>query len=864
MKKASTPLYLLQLIVVIGIFSAVFINYIHFSNSMRLTTEKNAVTYTQKLSSVVTDQIVILNRILEGPTALIASGTATDKTIGNYLEMINENDPQIIALFFQSAENDTLITNGWTFLPNTNVRLEEWYTKAAQNSVLTEIRQGQFTKLTFSRPVFSKNGKRLGVLGGIVEESLFQEVLENETAPESTYEFLFRKTILGDYESLNPAYLNLVQSVGKSELISSEDGVFSVSDAYFESTPGLLNFKPILNSPWYIGTFTSLLPLENQINRLKFISLAVLGILILLIGIVIFYQRKVFTKPILELENHISNIDLNNPEFELISEINAPQYGGLVGGINMLLYKIRHYSRETRKDQEKLKTFNQKLEESLLLSQTAQNGLMLQKNQFEALFKNSTDAILILNHYRQVVDFNHRFSELFGYEIDSIRYREPDNFLSDEDHREESIELTSSLYAGKAFELETERLTNSGEKREVTLKGVPVLLGNEVVGAYQIYNDITVRKRSEYDLKYLSYHDQLTGLYNRRFFEVEMNRLDTDRNLPLAILMCDVNGLKITNDAFGHAMGDRLLVRTAEILRRVCRSEDIVARWGGDEFVILLPKTDKAAALDVFERIKLASKDEVVNSIMISISIGFAIKTDMEELTQEVFKDAENRMYSNKLYEGPSMRGQIVQAILSTLHEKNPREELHSRRVSQLCGALGAASGCNETDVEALKTFGLLHDIGKIAIYENLLNKNAALSDDEWMEMRRHPEIGYRILSAVNDMSEIADLTLAHHENWDGSGYPKGICGTQIPVESRMIQLADAFDAMTSDRPYRKALSIDIAVSEIVKNAGRQFDPDLSRIFVEQVLQMPWQIEAETGYEYAEYKLTSHPIMENC
>jgi putative nucleotidyltransferase with HDIG domain len=179
------------------------------------------------------------------------------------------------------------------------------------------------------------------------------------------------------------------------------------------------------------------------------------------------------------------------------------------------------------------------------------------------------------------------------------------------------------------------------------------------------------------------------------------------------------------------------------------------------------------------------------------------------------------------------------------LHEKNPREESHSRRVSQLCGELGAVRGCTETEVEALKTFGLLHDIGKIAIYENLLNKKTSLNEDEWMEMRRHPEIGYRILSAVNEMSEIADLTLAHHENWDGSGYPKGLSGERIPLESRMIQLADAFDAMTSDRPYRKSLSAEVAVSEIIRNAGKQFDPELSRLFVERVLNMSWEESAE-------------------
>ena len=584
---------------------------------------------------------------------------------------------------------------------------------------------------------------------------------------------------------------------------------------------------------------------DSKYSPLLITYVLVLALMAVCALFLLLYHRRFYIQPLKAAEQHIRKVDLNNPELEMLEIAGATKFSELTAGINMLLFRIRHNSREYKKDQHKLKEMNQKLEESLFMSQSAQNGLMLQKNQFEALFKNSTDAILILNHHKQVVDLNEKFVQLFGFYNEDLRFKDPDEILTSPEQHEAAKQLTEKLFRGEAFELETERRNNQGEIREVSMKGVPVLIGDDVVGAYQIFNDISVRKRSEYELRFLSYHDQLTGLYNRRFFEVELERLDTDRNLPLTILMCDVNGLKITNDAFGHKMGDRLLVKTADVLRSICRAEDIIARWGGDEFVVLLPKTDKKTAVEVVERIKEASRDEKIDSIMISVSIGFSVKNDPEELTQEVFKDAENMMYSNKLYEGPSMRGQIVQAILNTLHEKNPREELHSRRVSQLCGALGAAYGFSNTRVEALKTFGLMHDIGKIAIYEHLLNKSGTLSEDEWLEMKRHPEIGYRILSAVNDMSEIADLTLAHHENWDGSGYPKGLKGHQIPLESRMIQLADAYDAMTCDRPYRKALNPEVAVGEIVRSSGRQFDPELSRIFVEEVLNMQWNDRSE-------------------
>jgi len=355
---------------------------------------------------------------------------------------------------------------------------------------------------------------------------------------------------------------------------------------------------------------------------------------------------------------------------------------------------------------------------------------------------------------------------------------------------------------------------------------------NEVVA---ISRDITLTYTAEKELEFLSYHDQLTGLYNRRFFEEELKKLNNKENLPLTIFMADVNGLKLVNDSFGHAVGDELLKRVAFIMSNGCGNKGSISRIGGDEFVILLPKTDDVAAEEVLKCISTLATNECVVSINLSLSIGFETKYYEEEDICVVMKRAEDFMYKKKLFEGPSMRGKTIGAIINTLYEKNKREEQHSHRVSEYCNYLGAAMNLPDGEIQELKTAGLLHDIGKIAIDENILNKPGKLTEDEWEELKRHPEISYRILSSVNDMSEIADYVLSHHERWDGKGYPKELKGEEIPMKSRIIAIADAYDAMTSERTYRSALSKEVAIGELIKHSGTQFDAEIVKIFVEHI-----------------------------
>ncbi len=384
-------------------------------------------------------------------------------------------------------------------------------------------------------------------------------------------------------------------------------------------------------------------------------------------------------------------------------------------------------------------------------------------------------------------------------------------------------------------------IAKNGTKLPIADSAAPIKDKNgDVQGAVLVFRDITQEKQKQEEILYLSFHDQLTGLYNRSFFEAELKRLDTERNMPLSIVMADVNGLKLTNDAFGHVVGDKLLQKTADILKNTIRADDIVARLGGDEFVILLPKTMPMEAEEIVKRLTTLTSITKIESGYLSLSFGWAAKSESSEQIEDILKKAENDMYRHKLYESPSMRAKTIDIIIKTLHEKNKREEQHSNRVSSLCKDMGIALNMSGRDINEIKTAGLMHDIGKIAINEDILNKKDKLSEIEWIEIKRHPEIGYRILSSANDMAELAEYILAHHENWDGTGYPKGLKGQEIPVQSRIIAIIDAYDAMTSERPYRRALSEDTAINEIKNNAGTQFDPQIARIFVEKVLSKSW------------------------
>ncbi len=352
-----------------------------------------------------------------------------------------------------------------------------------------------------------------------------------------------------------------------------------------------------------------------------------------------------------------------------------------------------------------------------------------------------------------------------------------------------------------------------------------------------LISDITERIKKEKEIKYLSYNDQLTKVYNRRYYEEKLQELDQEEYYPLSLILGDVNGLKLVNDSFGHQVGDKLLVKVSDILSKACRTKDIITRIGGDEFVIILPNTTNEQAKNVIERINILTENEQINAIDVSISFGYGTKVDNTISMDSLFKQIEDDMYRNKLNDSKSMRSKTIDLIMTTLYEKNEREMFHSKRVGAYCEKFAKKLHLDNEQINEVRNAGLMHDIGKIGVDEQILNKTGQLTEKEFIEVRKHSEIGYRILNSVNEFGDIANFILEHHERMDGKGYPYGLTKDQISLQGRIINIVDSYDAMTGPRPYKKSLTKEEAINELIEGSGTQFDSDLVQVFINEVLE---------------------------
>lgn len=463
---------------------------------------------------------------------------------------------------------------------------------------------------------------------------------------------------------------------------------------------------------------------------------------------------------------------------------------------------------------------------------------------FKTIFEKAPIGMSLTNlRTGEIQNINQSYLDILGYSKAEVLGRHWSEF-SHPDDVEVSDSVTQRMFAGQedSYTLDKRFVKKDGSTiwASLSLCVFPEKEGSDLSSLCMTV-DITRRKLNEQRILYASTHDALTDLFDRVEFERIISTISLKENIPLTIIFADMNRLRIINEAFGREQGNQVLKQVASILRSTFSEYSTIFRVGGDEFALLFPGCTASDCEPRLNAVALeVSKIRVMDTLTPSISFGIHEIGEVDSDVNDAVKLAEKQLATQKLLDSPQMQGKAVFAIINTLHEKNKREEAHSRRVSELSEQLGKAFGLSERSCTELRMVGLLHDIGKIAIAENILNKEGRLTTSEWQEMKRHAEIGFRILNSVEDMQGLAPYVLAHHEKYDGSGYPKGLQGENIPLQSRIIAIADAFDAMTSQRTYRSMVSAQDAAKEIKRCEGSQFDPEISKLFIEQVLAIPY------------------------
>lgn len=466
------------------------------------------------------------------------------------------------------------------------------------------------------------------------------------------------------------------------------------------------------------------------------------------------------------------------------------------------------------------------------------NDLQRSKNKLSMTLDSIGDGVIVTDAAERIIRLNPQAEKLTGWsEEDALgrAFHEVFHIVNANTGEPVPDPVHNAMKTGRTQNLarDTVLIARDGKKRHITDSAAPIRdLKDRIFSVIMVFSDVTERTAAEEKARYQSFHDGLTGLHNRVYMEDEMERLDTERQLPIGIIMVDSNGLKLVNDAFGHEAGDEVLRETAEILKLSCRGEDIIARWGGDEFVILLPQTTEEEVQAICQRISVKCKETYVKEIPISLAVGFAIKNCKDLVLADVLIESEENMYKRKLEESQSVKRHVVDCLLKNLEEKSFETDDHYSVMQNAAERIGVKMELTQIELTRLELLILLHDIGEVNVSKEILNKKSPLTSDEWEIIRKHPETGYRILHATEEYAHVAEDALSHHERWDGRGYPYGLTEKEIPLLARIASVVDAYEVMRSGRPYKKAMSQEEAVSELKRCAGFQFDPELVEIFL--------------------------------
>ncbi len=341
-------------------------------------------------------------------------------------------------------------------------------------------------------------------------------------------------------------------------------------------------------------------------------------------------------------------------------------------------------------------------------------------------------------------------------------------------------------------------------------------------------NDYTEKQQSRRKEQHVSQYDMLTNTHYRHNLETALKEVDRPENLPLTFIMFDVNGMKLANDAFGYAEGDKLLKKGTVIINSAAPSESKLFRMNGDEFLLLCPRCGENCREETLSRIHTMCEEETESMIPPSFSIGISYKGNMNQRTTPLLQQAEQNLYANRIVESAKFNASIIQNLKNQLSKKNFETAAHISRVKGLALSLCDELGLTQEQRNTLSVAAELHDIGKVAIPDEILGKQGPLNEEEWDIVKQHPVTSYRIIYGLGDMYHIAEIVKCHHERYDGTGYPSGLKGDEIPLIARILTLVDSYDNILNSPYVKRKRSQEDAIEEVKRCSGSQFDPKIS------------------------------------
>jgi diguanylate cyclase (GGDEF)-like protein/PAS domain S-box-containing protein/putative nucleotidyltransferase with HDIG domain len=466
-----------------------------------------------------------------------------------------------------------------------------------------------------------------------------------------------------------------------------------------------------------------------------------------------------------------------------------------------------------------------------------ENQLFYEKTLFETTLLSVGDGVISTDAEGNVQFMNKVAEQLTGWQADEAKgraFEEVFKILSGRNRHPcpNPVKMVLETKEQVALDEDTILIARDGDERFINDSAAPILsASHNVTGVVLVFRDSTTQRIKQDEIRTLSVTDPLTTLPNRRYYEQAKEEMNKEPYYPLTLVLADVNGLKLTNDAFGHKAGDELLRRVSQVMRTTCRDEDIISRIGGDEFVLLLPQTDALHAQAIVKRINTALEKEKIRGIQLSVSFGYAVKDESEESYEDTFKVAEDVMYRNKLRESMTFKKQVINTLLSRLYEQEEGAEIHSKLVASLASTFAESLGYRKDEVENIRLAGLYHDLGKIAINPSILTMpEEALSRTQVVELQRHAEIGYNILRSVGEYAAFAEAVLHHHEKWDGSGYPQNLKQEDIPEGAQILAIANTY----ADK--LPTLGREDTLTFMQERSNTYFNPELLETFITKVV----------------------------